>query len=369
MSERFQIHYEITIDEWDSIDKAIETICLEQSIEMPGNAVTPGIREKIAGHPVSVREDPETGKYHATIAFPVANTGGEVTTLLNILFGNISMMPGFKIVDAELEELPFLPGPAFGITGFREKAGIRNRALSCTALKPLGLKPEELGRLTYEFARGGLDIIKDDHGLTNQVYAPFEERLRACVAAVQRAADETGRRSCYFPNITASPEETVRRYERACECGADGVLLIPHLTGLETLSCLAGQKGPLPLMIHPAFSGSYTIHNDHGFTPAFLYGRLWRALGADFSIYPNAGGRFSYSQDECTAINEACRSETSRFAAAFPTPGGGISRTTIPGWLSLYGTDTVFLIGGSLYLHPGGVCRAAREFEEQLLSA
>ncbi len=255
-----------------------------------------------------------------------------------------------------------------GIKGVREKMGIFDRALSCTAIKPLGFNAEEFGNLTYEFALGGLDIIKDDHGLTNQHYAPFEDRLKSCVAAVERAADKTGRRSAYFPNITGAPEMTLRRYEMACEAGADGVLFMPHLTGLEILTRLASQKGPLPLMIHPAFSGSQTIHNDQGFSPSFLYGRLWRSLGADFAIYPNARGRFSYTEDECLAINQAARSTNSRFAGVFPTPGGGINRATIPKWLSLYGPNTVFLIGGSLYKHPDGIQAAAREFRQQLVN-
>lgn len=367
MDERFQIHYEITVSEPDTIESALETICLEQTVEMPADAISKEIREHIAGKVISVEPTAEKDTYAAIIDFPIANTGREVTMLLNLLFGNISLMPGYKIIDAELEKLDFLPGPAYGIEGVRKKLDIYDRALSCTAIKPLGFTAEEFGNLTYEFALGGLDIIKDDHGLTNQRYAPFEERLKACVAAVEHAADKTGRRSAYFPNITGSPEVTLRRYEMACEAGADGALFMPHLTGLEILSRLAAQNGPLPLMIHPAFSGSQTIHDDQGFSPSFLYGRLWRSLGADFAIYPNARGRFSYTQDECLAINHAARL-SSRFARVFPTPGGGINRATIPKWLSLYGSDTVLLIGGSLYKHPDGIQEAAREFRQQLVN-
>lgn len=368
MDERFQIHYEITVSEQDTIEHALETICLEQSVEMPADAISREIREQIAGKVIRVEQIDENGTYEAIVDFPVANTGGEVTMLLNVLFGNISLMPGYKIIDAELEKLPFLPGPSFGIPGVRKKTAIYDRALSCTAIKPLGFSAKEFGNVVYEFALGGLDIIKDDHGLTNQRYAPFEDRLKACVDAVKRAADKTGRRSSYYPNITGAPEVTLRRYEMACKAGADGVLFMPHLTGLEILTRLASQKGPIPLMIHPAFSGSQTIHDDQGFSPPFLYGRLWRSLGADFAIYPNVRGRFSYTGDECISINRACRSSGSRFATVFPTPGGGINRTTIPKWLSLYGPDTVFLISGSLYQHPDGVRAAAEEFRQQLAS-
>lgn len=38
--------------------------------------------------------------------------------------------------------------------------------------------------LAGTFARAGLDIIKDDHGIADQARAPFAERVVAC----QRAA-------------------------------------------------------------------------------------------------------------------------------------------------------------------------------------
>ena len=32
-------------------------------------------------------------------------------------------------------------GPRFGVKGLREKLGVSDRALTCTALKPMGLSP------------------------------------------------------------------------------------------------------------------------------------------------------------------------------------------------------------------------------------
>ena len=76
-----------------------------------------------------------------------------------------------------------------------------------TALKPMGLSVEELARQTYEFAKGGIDIIKDDHGLANQRWAPFEQRVEACCEAVRRANEETGRRSIYAPTVCGPVEK------------------------------------------------------------------------------------------------------------------------------------------------------------------
>ena len=101
--------------------------------------------------------------------------------------------------------------------------GVEHRALSSTALKPMGSTASELAAMAYEFAAGGIDLIKDDHGLTNQVYAPFEQRLEAVSASVNKANAQTGNTSWYIPHITADGDELFRRYELAREYGV-GVL-------------------------------------------------------------------------------------------------------------------------------------------------
>jgi ribulose-bisphosphate carboxylase large chain len=215
---------------------------------------------------------------------------------------------------------------------------------------------------------GGSDIILDDHGVANQSYAPFEPRVKACVEAIQRAADETGRRSRYFANITALASESLKRYQRAADLGADGVLICPHIAGLETMHQLARLDLGLPIIAHPAFSGGLTTSRDQGLTPSLLYGQLWRALGADFAIYPNVDGRFSFTIEECDAINRNARDAQLSFKPMFPMPGGGMKIETIHRWKETYGPDTVFLLGGSLYDHPGGVRQAAEELTQALIT-
>lgn len=364
----FTITYRVKVPDGETIDQKIEGICLEQSVELPLQVLSEPIKENIVGKLVEkVSLDEET--FEVTISWPVDNTGGEISHFLNILYGNISLQSGIRVIGAEWPVLNshLFGGPAFGIKKLREKFNIGKRALSGTAVKPLGSGPEELGEICYQFARGGIDVIKDDHGLANQGYAPFESRVKACVKAIQKAADETGRRSCYFPHITALARDAVARYEKAAELGADGVLLCPHIAGMETMHQLARMDLDLPIISHPAFSGGLTTHPEQGLSPDFLYGQLWRALGADFVVYPNTGGRFSFVQQECEAVNEAARNPGLPFKPSFPMPGGGLKRENIAHWIETYGTDTVFLIGGSLYEHPGGIETASAEFREIIL--
>lgn len=352
----FEITYQVAVFEGEQIDEKIDGMCLEQTAELPRGVLSSEIEEQVVGKPVS-SEKIDDQKYNVVIAWPLADVGDDISQFLNILYGNISMQPGIRILEAEWEALcpSVFQGPAFGIEEIRDQYNISKRPLSATALKPLGSSPDELAELAFQFARGGIDVIKDDHGLADQEFAPFEERVEACVEAVQRANDRNGHCSYYYPNITAFASKTIERYKIAAEMGADGVLLCPHIAGLETMHRLARIDIDLPIISHPAFSGGLTTTADKGLTPDFLYGQLWRALGADFAIYPNKGGRFSFTSAECKAINEAAKSNQWPFKSIFPMPGGGIKIENLEKWMKEYGSDVTFLIGGSLYEHPDGI--------------
>lgn len=368
--QTFTITYRVKVVKEETIDQKIENICLEQSVELPLQVLSETFEEKVVGKPAG-KEQLDDGTYEVKINWPVDNIGGEISNFLNILYGNISLQSGIRVTGSDWPVLNghLFGGPAFGIRKLREKFGIWERALSATALKPVGSTTRELADLAYRFTRGGIDVIKDDHGLANQEYAPFEARVEACMQEIRRAADETGHRSYYFPHITALASDTIKRYEKAAELGADGVLLCPHIAGMETMHQLARIDFDLPIIAHPAFSGGLTTNTDQGLTPDFLYGQLWRALGADFVIYPNVGGRFSLTQEECEAINRGARNTEAPFPSSFPMPAGGMKRENIAQWMETYGPDTVFLIGGSLYEHPDGIETASIEFSRALLES
>jgi ribulose-bisphosphate carboxylase large chain len=233
----------------------------------------------------------------------------------------------------------------------------------CTALKPMGLSPERLADLAYRFAAGGLDIIKDDHGVTDQATAPFDDRVVRCQEAVHRANAETGGRSLYFPNVTAGPKELARRVEAARAAGCRGVMVSPMLTGLDALPEVVAPAG-LAIFTHPALTGGF-FRDDHGISPDVLFGFLLRLAGADGVIYPNAGGRFRLNEAQCSAINDRLRAPLGSIRPSFPVAGGGIDAARVPEWVQRYGLDTIFLVGSSLYAQ-GDVRRAAERLAQEV---
>ena len=78
--------------------------------------------------------------------------------------------------------------------------------------------------MVYKLALGGCPLIKDDHSLLNQKPAPFEERVKACVDAVESANAKTGGKSQYIANCTADGLQFLERAFKAKELGAGGIM-------------------------------------------------------------------------------------------------------------------------------------------------
>ncbi len=350
---RFSVLYRLDGDEAAAHRRARD-ICLEQTVEIPEALVPDGlIRDHVLGRIEAFEARPDGG-YSARISYAV-DVAGCLTQLLNVVFGNISIKAGIRAEQLDLPEtmLRWFKGPRWGRRGLRQRLGVPTRPLLCTALKPLGLSPESLAGLAYQFALGGIDIIKDDHGLADQGFARFRERVERCAEAVSRANRETGGRSVYVPNVTAGFDEITTRARFAKTHDAGGLLVAPGLTGLDAMRCLADDDGlALPILAHPAFQGTYVLNSSSGMSHQLLFGQLPRLAGADATIYPNFGGRFGFTRDECLSIVRGTEMDMGHLKPIFPTPGGGMSLDRVPEMLEAYSRDVVLLIGGGL-MTPG----------------
>ena len=125
-----------------------------------------------------------------------------------------------------------LPGAKFGAAGLRKIVGVPDRALTSTALKPIGLSTERIAFLCGLFAHSGIDIIKDDHGLANHRFHPFADRVLACQKAVREANAATGRHSIYVPNLTGTPSVVLEQLRFAQDEGVGAVMVAPMLLSL-----------------------------------------------------------------------------------------------------------------------------------------
>ena len=340
-AERIIAVYHVT-DTADRIEARAHTIAVEQSVEMPVSAISDRtVLDDIVGRVDDIRE---LGKdrFELRIGLAVSTTGLEAGQLMNMLFGNSSIHADLKLVDAIFPEnlLAAFRSPRPGLAGWRSRAGARDRALTCSALKPQGLPARELALIAGKLAQGGLDFIKDDHGLADQAYSPFAERVPRVAEAVAtaRAGGKTG----YLPSLNGNLDQMRRQIEIVRQAGLDAVLIAPMTIGVPSFHTLARENPDIAIMAHPALAGPSHI------APPLLLGKLFRLFGADATVFPNHGGRFGYSTATCRELAEAALAPWGGLSDCVPVPAGGMTPERVPEMLEFYGKDVMLLIGGGL---------------------
>jgi ribulose-bisphosphate carboxylase large chain len=146
--------------------------------------------------------------------------------------------------------------------------------------------------------------------------------------------------------------------------GCKALLISPALTGFDAIRMLRDDDElALPIIAHPAFIGSFLTSNENGFSHYALLGQMMRILGADVSIYPNFGGRFSFSKIECQSIVKGCTDKMLNLESIFPCPGGGMNFQNIPEMLSFYGKDVIYLMGGGLFRQGDDLVKSTKELK------
>lgn len=323
----------------------IMSVLLEQTVETP-QAVAERydfVREHMMGSVRDIVPD-DRGGYLATLLLPTITASSDPAQFLNVLFGNSSLHEDVRLDDFRIPPSlnKLFAGPRHGVEGLREITGVQHRPLTCSALKPVGLRLDELGRLCRGFTEGGIDMIKDDHYLANQAFAPFEQRVHTCLEAVSDAAAATGRSTVYVPNLSGTPDTIRRQAELAQRAGARAVMVAPMLVGLPLLHELTTHHLDVPILAHPSFGGAVQIR------PSTLFGKLFRLYGADAVIFANYGGRFSYPPDVCSDIAQRLREEWLEMNRSFPVPAGGMDADRAAELVQFFGLDTILLVGGSL---------------------
>ena len=350
--QRFNVTYKIFSESEIDAKNIAKSICHENTVEIPSDIVPNGfIKDEIVGQIEIIKK--ENNCFIITISYSNNIVGSEINQLFNIIHGNTSMYQNVRVTDVKLNTnlKNIFPGPKFGIDGIRKILGHENSIL-CPVLKPQGFSSDELATLAYEFIVSGADMIKEDHNLTNQDYSTYRDRIEKITSAVKKANKETGKRAMYFPHISGNFETLLDDVDFAINVGVDGIMLIPSLIGYNFTNYISkNKKYNLPILSHPSFSGGHVLSNTHGIDHGVYYGTMQRILGADMSIFPNTGGRFEFTKDQCNAISKYCKDNDGFGKKIFPAVGGGMSINTAKDMKLMFGKDAVYLLGGGLISH------------------
>jgi ribulose-bisphosphate carboxylase large chain len=341
-----------------TIESRAEAIAFEQSVEVPRAAIlSEWVLDNILARVENIEPLPD-GAYKVTVALATETTAFEPGQLVSMLYGNISLADDVRILDAVFpaELTAAFAGPRFGIAGIREACQAFERPLTCSALKPQGLDDDSLAKLAYTFALAGVDMIKDDHGIMDQSYSRFAQRIPKVQAAVNRANRETGGNTLYAPSMFGGPSKLIECCRIVREEGVGAAMLIPMICGLPTFHEIVSDHLRVPVLGHPGFAGPQRM------APKLLFGKLFRLLGADATIFVNHHGRFTWPREVCEDVGNTMREPAGKLKPSLPVPAGGMTLDRVPDMKTSYGEDSMFLIGGGLLTAGDKLLERCREF-------
>ena len=153
----------------------------------------------------------EPPMYIIQIAYPMENFSNSMSSLMTILFGNISASGMIRLIDVAFPKkfIAQFKGPKFGVEGLRKVLEVPDRPLLNAMIKPnIGWTPDEGADLFYHACKGGVDVIKDDElMLADGPYCPLKERVTKFMEKEKQVYEETGEHSLYAVNISDSTEK------------------------------------------------------------------------------------------------------------------------------------------------------------------
>lgn len=319
-----------------------------------------------------VDRQPHGGVFHRAeidIAFPVANVGANLSSLLATAAGNLyelGEVTGLRLLDLDLppDYAAQFAGPSFGVPGTRRLAGVHGRPMIGTIIKPsIGLTPVQTAELVDSLCEADIDFIKDDELIADPPYAPFEERLRAVMPVLQRHADRLGRMPMYAINISGSIDEMLRRHDAVLSAGGTCVMVSVNWVGFAGVEHLR-RYSQLPIHGHRNGWGAFTRHQGLGFSFQ-AYQKLWRLAGVDHLHVNGLRSKFWEPDDSVIASARACLSPWAGHQSLLPVSSSGQWAGQAPDLYAALGSvDLMHLAGGGIIGHPDGIAAGMASMRE-----
>jgi ribulose-bisphosphate carboxylase large chain len=304
-----------------------------------------------------------------TIEFPFDNLGCNLPTLAATVCGNLYELrehSGCKLLDLELPEAfaRRYPGPRFGVEGTRRLAGVRDRPLIGTIIKPsVGLTPEQTARLVRDLGEAGIDFIKDDELMADPPHSPLSRRVELVMAEVNRLADRLGRKVMVAFNVTDEIDAMKRHHDAVLEAGGTCIMVSLNHVGLAGVSALRAHA-QLPIHGHRNGWGMLSRHPALGIEFA-AYQKLWRVAGVDHLHVNGLRNKFWESDDSVVASIRALRQPLWGGYWAMPVVSSGQWGGQAPETYRRTATvDLLYVAGGGIMAHPSGPAAGVRGIQQ-----
>ena len=184
----------------------------------------------------------------------------------------------------------------------------------------------------------------------------FRNALLPASARSPARVGKRGEHACTRRVSSARPVRWSRKRRSRARQGSAPSCLAPALVGMPAFHELVALHVDVPVIAHPAYAGAARV------APPLLLGKLFRWLGADAVIFPNFGGRFAYSREDCAGIANNGRCAWAGYATTLPVPAGGLTTDRVTELVGFYGPDVMLLIGGALLMPAERLSERTRNF-------
>lgn len=327
----------------------VERIIELESVESPS---LPGAKKRKGGAQHYQRAE-------VVLSFPFDNIGASLTACMTAVSGNLYELgpfSGLRLMDVQFPEVfkSAYPGPQFGIEGTRRLAGVEDRPLLGTIIKPsVGLSPEQTAELVKLLCEAGLDFIKDDELQTNSPHSPLEARVRAVMRVVRDFADRTGKQVMVAFNITGDLDEMLRGHDIVLEHGGTCVMVNLIPVGLAAVTHLR-RHSQLPIHGHRAGWGAFTRHPYLGWE-YIAFQKFFRLAGVDHLHVNGLRNKFCESDESVIASARECLKPMLGGYTVLPVFSSGQWAGQAPDTYAALGSlDLLYLAGGGIMAHPDG---------------
>ena len=297
-------------------------------------------------------------RYLLKLSWPLQNLGASLPNLLATVAGNLyelKHVAKLRLLDIELpdEFAAAYPGPAFGIAGTRKLAGVATGPLVGTIIKPsVGLSADGTTEFVDQLCAAGVDFIKDDELQADGPSCPFDERARKVMNVINRHADRSGKKVMYAFNLTGELDEMKRRHDLVLSLGGTLTMLSLNSVGLTGFNAFH-KHAQLP--IHAHRNGWGYLKDGWSY---IAYQKLWRLAGADQMHVNGLANKFQETDESVIASARECFIPLFKHkpCTVMPVFSSGQTVNQAPGtWAALQSTDLIYLAGGGLFAHPGGI--------------
>ena len=306
-----------------------------------------------------------------TLSWPLDNIGPSLPNLITTIAGNLfelQPLSGIRLLDLRLPTAfaERYAGPKFGMQGTRAFAGVPERPLIGTIIKPsVGLSADATGALVADLCAGGIDFIKDDELQADGPACPFEDRVKSTMRAVNAAADKTGKKAMVAFNLTGEIDEMRRRHDLVRDCG--GTCVMVNLTGVGMSGMIdIGRHTELPIHAHRAGWGALTRDPLLGWSyPA--WSKLWRLAGADHMHVNGFDNKFTESNESVAASVASLKDPLfgNSPMCAVPVFSSGQTVRQAAATLNAAGSpDVLVTAGGGIIAHPDGVTEGVKAMRQ-----